>query len=285
MKKVFISAVIAVMSIVGIANANEMLKPIDMAAMSKPEGKVPAYLIGAYEDVPSAKAKLEKAGYTIVGTYNVLNSGTTILFTDTALKTEAAKKNRGFMAVLRLYVDKKDNQISITDPIYFGKAFMQDDYSQDVFYNELKTLTTAFSGLKGSVDQLKFDDLGDYHFMFGMPYYEDSQTVGEGSAADLLAKAKAYNGGKSFLFSVQLSADSYIVGYALNKDISEFPKKIGLQNGLVLPYLILIADGKAKILSAKYYLAISYPLLSMGQFMTISSVPGDIEDDLKKPFK
>ena len=285
MKKMLISAVIAVMSIVGIANADEMLKPIDMTSMSKPEGKVSAYLIGSYEDVESATAKLKKAGYTIVGTYDVLNSGTTVLFTDTALKTEAAKKNRGFMALLRLYVDKKNNQISITNPIYFGKAFMQDDYSQDVFYNELKTLTTAFSDLKGSLDQLKFDDLGGYHFMFGMPYYEDSQTVGEGSATDLLAKAKVYNGGKSFLFSVQLSTDSYIIGYALSKDISEFPKKTGLQNGLVLPYLILLADGKAKILGAKYYLAISYPLLSMGQFMTISSVPGDIEDYLKKPFQ
>ena len=285
MKKMLISAMIAAMSIVGIANADDMLKPIDMAAMSKSKGEVPTYLIGAYEDVPSATAKLKKAGYTIVGTYNVLNSGTTVLFTDTALKTEAAKKNRGFVALLRLYVDKKDNRISITNPIYFGKAFMQDDYKQDVFYNELKTLTTAFSDLKGSADQLKFNDLGDYHFMFSMPYYEDFQTVGEGSAGDLFAKAKAYNGGKSFLFFVKLSENSYIVGYALSKDISKFPKKIGMQNGLVLPYLILIADGKAKILSAKYYLAISYPLLSMGEFMTISSVPGDIEEYLKKPFQ
>jgi hypothetical protein len=38
-------------------------------------------------------------------------------------------------------------------------------------------------------------------------------------------------------------------------------------------------------LSAKYFIAISYPLLTMSEFMTIATVPGAIENDLKKIFK
>lgn len=62
-------------------------------------------------------------------------------------------------------------------------------------------------------------------------------------------------------------------------------KKIGVENASLLPYPVLLENGKAKILAPKYYLAISYPLLKMAQFMTISSVPSAIEKDCKKLFK
>ncbi len=283
MKKLLVSALVAVLGFTGLINAAQ--SPLNMAAMNQPNGHhVPAYLRGAYENTATATANLKKAGFTIVKQYNILNYGTNILFTDATLKQEAAKKDRGFIAIMRLYIDKKDHQISITNPIYFGKAFMQDNYSQSVFYKELTKITSVFTGLNSSADQLKFDDLLEYHFMWGMPYYTDFTTLGKGTNEALLAKLKSYKNGKNFLFDLQLADGSYVVGYKLNKKISSFPKTIGLKNALVLPYLILISDGKAKILNPKYYLAISYPLLSMGQFMQISSIPGDIESDLKKPF-
>lgn len=283
MKKLLISAIVAIIGFTGLVNAAQI--PLNMGAMQNPsDHHIPAYLRGSYENVATAVSNLKQAGFTIVGQYKFLNDGTTILFTDSALKQQAAKKDRGFIALMRLYVDKKDNEISITNPIYFGKAFMQDQYSQAVFYKELTKLTSVFTDLKSSKDQLKFDDLSDYHFMWGMPYYTDFVKLGNGTNEDLLAKLKNYKSGKNFLFDIKLANGSYIVGYKLNAKTSTFPKIIGQKNALVLPYLILISDGKAKILNPKYYLAISYPLLSMGQFMQISSIPGDIESDLTKPF-
>lgn len=284
MKKLLVSAFIAVIGFTGIVNAAQ--SPLNMNAMSNPEDHhIPAYLRGAYENVATAVSNLKQAGFTVIGKYKYFNDGTTILFTDSALKQEAAKKDRGFIALMRLYVDKKDNQISITNPIYFGKAFMQDQYSQPVFYKELSKLTSVFTGLKSSSEQLKFDDLSEYHFMWGMPYYTDFTTLSKGSDDALLAKLKNYKNGKDFLFDIKLADGSYLVGYKLNAKIAQFPQTIGVQNALVLPYLILITDGKAKILNPKYYLAISYPSLSMRQFMQISSTPGDIESDLTKPFQ
>ena len=47
----------------------------------------------------------------------------------------------------------------------------------------------------------------------------------------------------------------------------------------------LIENGKANILHAKFFLALSFPQLSMTEFMKIMSVPGNIEDAFKADFK
>ncbi len=279
-------AAVAVVSFTGVevqAAEAAQASAFDATSLAKPEGKdVSTYLRGAYIDEATAKSKLQAAGYTIVGEYNVLKSGTTILFTDDALKAEAAKPNRGFAALERLYIDDVNKQITITNPIYFGKAYMQDDYNNAVFYKELQTLVAAFGELKASVDKLEFDDLSGYHFMFGMPYYTDMLEVGEGSHAELVAKAKA---SKEFLFELKLSENATLVGIELDKRTTKFPKKIGLQNGLVLPYMVLIEGDKAKALHGKFYIALSYPLLTMGEFMHIASIPGAIDTDLQRAFK
>jgi hypothetical protein len=38
-------------------------------------------------------------------------------------------------------------------------------------------------------------------------------------------------------------------------------------------------------MDAKYYIALSYPLLTMTEFTTIATVPGAISKELAKPFK
>ena len=249
------------------------------------EGDVSAYLIGSHISVESAEKTLKGVGYEIVATYKTIKNGYTIVFTNSALKKEASKPTRANAAVLRLFVDNKEKMISITNPVYFGRAFMQDDYNHKVFNAELKTLNGAFSGLTGSVDKLEFDDISDYHFMMGMPYYEDPDELETGSNEELLASLKNYKKGKLVVFELKLSDKTTLVGYDLGKRTKKFVKKIGRANGAVLPYCITVEDGVASSLAAKYYLAVSYPLLSMGEFMGISTVPGAITQDLEKPFK
>lgn len=268
------------------AIADDSATAFNASAYAQPEGqKISAYLHGTYMDVANAEAKLKSAGYTIVGEYNVMDKGTTILFTDDALKAEAAKPNRGFVALERLYVDNENKQITLTNPVYFGKAYMQNDYVNAIFYKELQLLVATFGELRASKDQLEFDDLSGYHFMFGMPYYKDVYELGSGQQDELIAKEKAYNEGKDILFTLKLSENATLVGMKLDQETSQFPKKIGMQNALVLPYLVLIENGKAKALNAKYYIALSYPLLTMGEFMKISDVPGNVNTILSKAFK
>lgn len=246
---------------------------------------ISAYSVGAYINVNDAKTKLTEAGFEIIASYESVKKGTTIVFTNNDLKTEGAKPGRAHAAVLRMFVDDKEKMISIINPVYFGTAFMQDDYKAEVFEKQLKTLNTTFPGLKGSVDKLDSDDIAGYHFMMGMPYYEDSDELAEGSNAELIAKAKAYKKGKLLIFELKLSETSTLLGYDLGKRTKKFVKKIGRANAAVLPYCISIENGKATSLEAKYYLALSYPLLTMTKFTTIATVPGAIKKDLAKAFK
>ena len=247
--------------------------------------EISTYLQGAHIDVKTAKSKLETAGFEIVTTYAPVKKGHTVIFTNAALKAEAAKPGRSHVAILRLFIDDKEKTISFNNPVYFGKAYMQDDYNHDVFNAQLQTIQKAFPGLKESVDKWKFDGLADYHFMIGMPYYDGQDVVGEGSNAELLAKADKYKKGKMKIFEMKLSETSTLLGYELGKRTSKFTKKIGRANAGLLPWTVAIENSQAKALSAKYHIALSYPLLDLGGFATIMTVPGAVVKDLEKVFK
>ncbi|WP_424189968.1 hypothetical protein [Sulfuricurvum sp.] len=247
----------------------------------KVEKVVATYKIAPYSDVESTKSKLSSAGFEVVGTYKT-DAGTSVLYTNAAMKAMGNKPTRGLAAVGRILVDDERHQVSIANPVYFGKAFMQKEYSHATASAALVSLEKAFGPLKDSKDKWEFDGLAGYHFMVGMPYYEDMGIVGEGSTADLVAKAQNAKGTTAV---VKVGNDRYVAFVTLDRRTNGFVKKIGTQNGQLLPWAVLIEDGKAKALSAKYFIAISYPLLTMTEFMTIATVPGAIEADLKKIFK
>ncbi|DAB30987.1 MAG TPA: hypothetical protein CFH84_01090 [Sulfurimonas sp. UBA12504] len=247
--------------------------------------KVSTYLLGAHVDVKTAISKLKEAGFEVVASYQPIKAGTTIVFTNAELKAEAAKSGRAHVAVLRLFVDDQEKTISFTNPIYFGKAFMQHEYNHAVFNAQLEKINTAFPGLKASDDVWDFDGLASYHFMVGMPYYTDQDILAEGNTADLVAKAKAYKNGKELVFAIKLSDTSTLLGYELGKRTKKFVEKVGRANAAILPYCVSVENGKATAFSAKYYIAISYPLLTMTEFMGIATVPGAVAKDLEKAFK
>lgn len=245
------------------------------------EKEVAAYKYGVHTTVDDAKAKLTSAGFEVVGTYKT-DAGTSVLFTNATMKADANKPLRGLAAVGRLLVDDERKQVSIANPIYFNAAYMQSEYNHASTSAEYTALEKAFGPFKDSADKWAFEGLADYHFMVGMPYYQDMSIVGEGTTADLIAKAQK---SKGFTGMVKLSDDRYVAFVELDRRTNGFVKKIGTQNGQLLPWAVLIEGGQAKALSAKYHIAISYPLLTMTEFMTIATVPGAIENDLKKIFK
>jgi len=271
MKKLFISMIYSALLFLG--------------ATSLVADDINTYLVGEHISVSDAKSKLKGAGFSVIATYAPVKNGTTLVFTNNALKKQGAKKGRAHAAVLRMFVDDKEKTVSITNPIYFAKAFMQKDYNENIALDVFEKISEAFPGLVGSKDRLNSRDIADFHFMMGMPYYEDTDELATGDQVNLIEKVKAYKKGKNLIFSLKLSSTSTLLGYELGKKTKKFIKKIGRANAAVLPYCISVENGVASSLGAKYYLAISYPQLTMGNFMAISTVPGAIAKDLKKPFK
>ena len=248
-------------------------------------GQVSAYLRADLKSSDEVKKALEGAGFRILSVSNLDKKAllTSIVFTNDAWTKMADRKGRGFAASLRVLVDRKNKQISITNPLYIGKAFLQDAFDRKQAESVLEAIRKAFPGLRNSEDKLKFQLLPKYHFMEAMPYYKDMLVVAKGE--HLLEKIKSGKGGKSIVFVQHVSKGRTLIGVKLGKRTSKFIKKIGVKNAALLPYPILIEDGEARILDPKYYISVMYPMLKMSEFMTISTVPGAIQLDCENLFR
>jgi len=245
-------------------------------------GRISAYLRGGYMEVEKVEEHLKAAGFTVLTSVPVNKKGTliSVVFTDTSLLTLASKPNRGFMATLRVLIDTKEKSISITNPLYITKGFLQNDFDEKVAKKLLAQLIENFPTLKNSKDALKFQLLPNYQFMNGMPHYEEMIEVASGN--DLLERIKE---NKKVVFTQKLENGATLIGIKLGKRTRKFTKRIGRNNAGMLPYPVLIEDGKAKILDPKYYIAFMYPLLQMSEFMTIATIPDAMVKDAQRVFR
>ncbi len=246
------------------------------------QGRISAHLRGKFMDVKTVEENLKAAGFEVLTSVPVDKKGTlvSVVFTDKSLVSMASKANRGFIASLRVLVDTKEKKISITNPLYMAKGFLQTDFDEKSAKKILVKLLEKFPGLKNSKDVLKFQLLPKYQFMNGMPHYEDMIEVASGD--DLLEKIKDND---KVLFTQTLENGSTLIGVQLSKRTLGFTRRIGRNNAGMLPYPILIENGKAKILDPKYYIAYMYPMLKMTEFMTIASIPDAMIKDCEKVFK
>ena len=245
-------------------------------------GHVSAYLRGNYIDVKTTEEKLKAAGFEVVAASPLDKKGelTTVIFTNKTLQEMAKNPKRGFAASMRVLIDSKKKQLSITNPLYMSKAFLQKDFDQSKAKKMLVALNDQFEGLKNSDDALKFQLLPKYRFMKGMPTYNDMIEVAEGD--DLLARVKA---NKKLLFEQKLDNGAVLIGVKLSRRAGKFPARIGTNNAALLPYPVLIENGKAYILDPKYYISVMYPKLKMSEFMKIATVPDAIIKDCERAFR
>lgn len=246
---------------------------------------ISAYLYGKLETVNNIKTALATNGLETIGEYYAMGNKDyhVIVYTSRELKQMAMKENREFAAVQKVLIDLKDKKLVFTNPNYFLRAFMQDDLDNTLLQVTNSRLNKSFSGLENGVETLDEDNLEDYHFMFGMPYYSDMIEVASG---DNLKQTLQKNAKDKIVFKLSLG-NSTLYGVSMDTKDGEksYIPAIGQEkNSAFLPYLVVISNGKAKILHAKYYLAISLPKLSMGEFMTISDAPGNIEDFFESLF-
>lgn len=257
-----------------------------IAAATLMAQEVSTYLYAPFAKADSVKQTLSSHGFTTVGEYDAMGDPNyhIVVYTSDELKSMASKKDRGFAAVQKVLVDAKDHTLVLTNPDYFERAFMQKDLDEAKLAAVSKRLHEAFPTLTPSKQKLKKSKLAGYHFMFGMPYYEDMITVAKG---DNLAAKLEKNAGSRVVFKLPLQNATLYGVYMDTKDGEKhYVTKLHQEKHCAfLPYMVLIEGNKAKILNAKYYLAISLPDLSMGQFMRISSTPGHIEDFFESLFK
>ena len=259
----------------------KMFLSLALLSVSAFAADISTYLYGNFEPTAKVKSDLSNNGFEVVGEYDAMGNSQyhVVVYTCPGLKKVASAKSRGFAGVQKVLVDSKDKKLVFTNPAYFMPAFLQDDNKPKITSKVDSKLKSAFGALKGGDIKLEDDDIAGYHFMMGMPYYEDMIEIGEGSG---LGKKLEANAKDNLVFKLKVgNATVYGVAMPTKEGEKEFVPAIkASEHAAFLPYMVLVEGNKAYMLHGKYYLAISNPNLSMGDFMNISSAPGNIEDYL-----
>ncbi len=230
------------------------------------------------QTVEEMRYALLSHGFIVLATDEILKGKTVISFT-----SEALKSTNSFMSVLHLLVNE-GKEIRVQNPSYFAAAYLQEKYHYGDFNSTLQALDAALGGMYEVKENLKLNDLAEYHFMFGMPNVEDTILVAKGD--DLKTKAKDNNHSETISYTLDLPSGALLVGHRLSAQIYEELSIIKAENNAqIFPYQVMIENERAYILAPKYYLALSLPLLSMTDFLKIASAPEKIVTEISQSYK
>jgi hypothetical protein len=230
---------------------------------------ISTYLVSKPASLSDVQSKLEANGFQVLATTNDV-----LTITNPELQA-----SNTYLATLQVHVGA--SAVRVQNPAYFGAAYLQDSYKKGQFKGTVDALTKALGSLNGSKETLDSSDLSGYHFMMGMPYFEDTVTVAMG--ADL---SKKVAGNANVAYTLTLPNGALLVGHKLAGATRGFLDTLGQQeNAQILPYEAIVYSDRVLTMNPKYYLALSLPQLSMGEFMKISDIPAKIEDDIKKAYK
>ena len=249
------------------------------------------------------KTLLKANHFNVLGTYHPAGKSSlaVIVFTRKDLKNSVLNhKDRGALAAAQkigLKRVKGQTIISYTNPDYFLRAYLGDDYQKNksVYQKFHKDLKTALSGFgqefKPFGGKEKAAKLKKYHYKIMMPYFSDPINLKKYNSYEegyqtILNNLKNHKSGTALVYKIVYPSKHIAVfGVALkgtgSGSESTFLPKIGTDNVAAMPYEIILQGNQASMLHGKYRLAVSWPELSMGTFMRIVSTPGSIEDKLQ----
>ncbi len=243
------------------------------------------------------KTKLTGAGFEVVGEYSPYKGANVIIVTNDALKKNAAGTNfGGFGAMQRVAITDHNGQVQVTytNPVYMANVYRMKGQLTDV--------ATALEGalgkqkVYGSEKGLSADDLQGYHYMFGMPYFDEPDMLVNHKSYDkavsqVLAGLTAKKQGVSQVYRIDVPGKQQtVIGVAMTEGegsdtfiMNEVDFK-ETRSTAHLPYELLIdKDGKVYALNARFRIAASFPDLSMSgdnSFMRIMGSPDAITEAL-----
>lgn len=252
--------------------------------------------------------KMATSGLTLVGQYRPAKDYGRWVFVYTTPELQTAVKKygelRGFALTQRIALTKEGDKIilSATNPHYWGAAYFQDDYDKEIavfddLNNKIEALFTnlglAESFEFGSKEGLEIDDLKNYQYMFGMPYFKDVVELGEYSSFEAINSnikkgLRVLMEETKLVYSVDLPEQKmalYGIGLFGNEGEQIFLPIIDFlepKNTCFLPYEILVLNNKVYMLHGRFRIALSFPDLTMGTFSKIMSTPGDIEEAMRQ---
>lgn len=272
------------------------------------------YVLGieTTENVSTTKVmvaeQLKAAGIHVIGQYQPADDENRWVMVFTSKEMDNAVKTigglTGFAGALRLSVTHEAGKtlVTYTNPVYWGNAYFRDDFPKVASnYAALTTkLEKAMSGIGafvgtpfGSKKGLELDKLRKYHYMAGMPRFDETKELAvfeshEAALAQVEASIKIGVPNVKMVYKHKIPGQNLtLYGFALSGEDGEgkFMPIIDISNPMhtaFLPYEILVKDNEVHMLHGRFRIALSFPDLKMMTFMKIMSTPGDIEDMMKQ---
>ena len=277
------------------ALADEILMPFVLAGTSS--GDV-ASVSG------EVKSKLAKGGFEVVGEYSPYEGANVIIATSDALKQNAAKTDFGaYGAMVRVSVTKNGDatEVVYTNPEYMAAAYRMAGDGSDI----RAAIEGALGAEKefGSEKNLTAKDLREYHYTVMMEYFDDPSELAEYDSQEEAVKAvedalAAGAGATSKVYRIDVPNGETVFGVALkgadaddcsgDEFIMSRIDKSTPRHTAHLPYEIVVHDGTAYALYARFRIAINWPHLPMvasesgATFLSIMCSPDAIEEALIK---
>jgi uncharacterized protein (DUF302 family) len=253
----------------------------------------------------NVKSKLKGAGFEVVGEYSPYDGADVIVVTSEAQKAHAAKSDFGaYGAISRIAITQNgDNvEVSYTNPVYMAAAYRMATDMADIRAQLEGALGAEMD--YGSEKNLTAKDLREYHYTVMMEYFDDPSVLAEYDSQEEAVKAvedslAAGLGATAKVYRVDIPGkDETVFGVALkgasaddcsgDEFIMSRIDKATPRSTAHLPYEIVVSDGTAYALFARFRIAINWPHLPMmasetgATFMNIMCSPGAIEEALIK---
>jgi len=278
--------------------AQDKMKPFALA--SNNPGKLS-------EVLPQVKASLENNGFTVVGEYSPYDGTHLVIVSNDVLKKAGTSHKRaGYIAAQRVALTQRGEnvQVSYTYPPYMAAAYRVNVDLGDVA-GALKT-ALGFEKLFGPGEGKTREELGKYHYMFGMEYFDDQMELAKfnshAKAVETVEKnLAAGNTGVTKVYRVDIpGTEQVLIGVGMKRYdkggvegnkymddtfiMSEIDFK-ELRSSAHLPYELLINGKEVEALHARFRIAINFTDLSMmgaNSFMNIMATPDAIRQALTK---
>ena len=251
---------------------------------------------------------LNKNGFEVPGQYMPANDKNRWVLVVTHAELLKASESigglAGLAATLRVGITKEGDKtiVSYTTPAYWGNAYYGEEFSkvkkhytivEQSFEKAMKGMGDFKGAGFGSEKGLTIEKLQKYHYMFGMPYFEDVEELEDfDSYADAVKtideRLKSGVPNVKLVYKVEIpNSKLTLYGLALSGEEGEakFLPTIDLtspKHTAFLPYEMLVNDKEVVMLHGRFRIALSFPDLTMGTFTKIMSTPGDIEDMLEQ---
>lgn len=264
-------------------------------------GKLPGSMSKAWEHTIEV---LETDGYEVIGQYMPGNNPDlyVVVFTSSKIQALCQKsEDRGMLAAaMKVGFQNTEGLVSVSllNPEYLFYAYFRKQMEEEAFKSaalELaseigNTLSKVGSEMEPFGGDLSPKDLIKYHYMVGMPFFDDPVKLAEFDSFEqglsIISERLSSATGRTVKIYEIIDKDNEVAVFGVGLPDTEegeahFLPIVGESHVAAMPYEIILEQNRATMLHGRYRFALHWPELKMKTFTKIMSSPGDVEDAMK----